>query len=641
MNSHNKSRQEMLDIQYATRLVLCKILALMGFFFLLTFSGISYTNHYYLLASILFACALSGTVIIYLLYRTANIQFAVYLLNINLFVLPLTLLVTGGHENTGMLWIYPMLAINLFVNRFWTAVILYGGFIVISSLLLFTPLSNVLLTSYSLSESIRFEVTLFVLCLICLTVLHSKERADEMIIHLHDEDMRKLAYYDALTGLPNRTNFRTNLSSLLRRANREGKCVGLLYIDLDNFKQVNDNYGHEIGDLLLCRFSEKLKQIVRPTDVVLNDKFDELARLGGDEFVVILHDLDSPVSAATVAERILGIFENGFETMGNTHSVFASIGIAVFPEDAETPDELLHNADLAMYEAKRNGRNRFEFYTKNIAEILWERRRIEDGLKAALELNLFSLAYMPLFDCRTLEIVGIEVLLRCPNLAVDGIGPGQFIPIAEKTSLIKNIDLWVIENSIATFADLRLAHGFTGKLCINISGVELQNESFPAKVGELLDVYQVAASSIEFEITETAFVVDNTQGITMLEQVKALGITLALDDFGTGYTAFGQLNNYPVDCLKIDSSFVGDLFSDHVARQKMVGVITSLGKLYSLRVVAEGVETQKQLEHLQEIGCDWVQGRFLSCPLEYTDLIVLLSQNKAESDLVMSNAALS
>ncbi len=641
MSAHNKSRQEMLDVQYATRLRLCKIQALIGFFFLLVFSGVSYTHQSFLLAGILFSCALSGIVIIYLLFRTTDIDLAVLLLNINLFILPLALLVTGGHNNTGMLWIYPLLAISMFVNRFWTAVMLYGLFIVISSLLFFTPLSGFLLTSYSFSEALRFEVTLFVLCIICLAVLHSKEQADEVIIQLHDEDLRKLAYYDALTGLPNRRNFRTNLTRLLRRADKEGKRVSLLYIDLDNFKQVNDNYGHEVGDNLLCHFSDRLKEAVRPTDIVINDKFDELARLGGDEFVVILNDTATPESAASVAERVLGIFENGFETIENTHSVFASIGIAVFPEDAETPDELLHRADLAMYEAKRNGRNRFEFYTKNITEILWEQRRIEDGLNIALELNLFSLVYMPLFCCRSLEIVGVEVLLRCPNLAVDGIGPDQFIPVAEKLGLIKSIDLWVIENSFIRFSDLQLTHGFAGKLCINISGVELKNELFPKKVGALLEKYQILPSFIELEITETAFVQGDSQSLETLDQLKALGVTLALDDFGTGYTAFGQLNNYPVDCLKIDGSFVGDIFLEHAGRKKMVNVINNLGKLYELRVVAEGVETQSQLEYLQGIGCDWVQGYFLSYPLKEAELIEFLAQNKAKADLVSSHAVLS
>ena len=631
----------MLDVQFATRLRFCKIQALLGVAFLLVFSWISYINQSTGLSGILFVCALICSVVVYLLYRTNRIESAVNLLNINLFLLPLTLLVTGGHENTGILWIYPTLAVSLFVNRFWTAVTLYGSFIFLSSLLLFTPMSELLMTHYSLSESIRFEVTLFLLSLICLAVLHSKERADEMIIQLHDEDIRKLAYYDALTGLPNRRNFKSNLTRLLRRAGKEDKRVGLLYIDLDNFKQVNDNYGHEVGDILLRSFSDLLKETVRPTDMIMDDKFDELARLGGDEFVVILNDLSSPISSAVVAERILKLFENGFETVENTHSVFASIGIATFPDDAATPDELLHHADLAMYEAKRNGRNRFEYYTKDIAELLRERNYIEEQLKIALEQNQLSLVYMPVFSCHTLEIVGVEALLRCQNLAEEGITPEQFISVAEKTNLIKELDLWVIDNSLANLAELQLQQGFTGKICINISGAELQNETFSNAVQELLGKHKVSPSSVELEISETALLLSDEKIASAFDKIKALGVSIALDDFGTGSTAFGQLNHYPLDCLKIDSSFVRELFSEHADKTKMVKIVNNLGKLYDLRIAAKGVENQRQLEYLQEINCDWVQGYLLSYPLKKPDLINFISQRNVDEVSTNSVQALS
>lgn len=630
MNYYNKSHQELLDVQFETRMRLCKILAFIGTTFLSVFSIISFKNQHLVLAVVLLVCMFFGLVSLYLLYRTAHGKLAVHIINGILFVLSLTLLFTGGHENTGMLWIYPTIAINLFINRFRPAVFLSGSFIISSSLLLFTPLSDWLITSYSFSTSIRFEVTLFVLCLICLAALHSKERADEMIIQMHDDDIRKLAYYDSLTGLPNRWNFTTNLARLLQRADIDQQQVGLLYIDLDNFKQVNDNYGHQVGDKLLCAVSERLKEAIRPTDVIINAQSGEIARLGGDEFVVILNGLTSSINASIVAERILGVFEGGLEIAETTHPVFASIGIAVFPDDATTPDDLLHHADLAMYEAKRNGRNRYEFYTKAIAETLRERRRIEDGLRQALERNLLSLVFMPLFNCHTLEIVGIEVLLRCQNLAIEGIGPDRFIPVAEKTNLIKEIDLWVIDNSMVRLIELQSSYGYRGKLLINISGVELQDELFPLKIKELLERHQVAPSSIEFEITETAFVLDDDKGIAMLEQLRDLGISLALDDFGTGYTAFSQLINYPVNCLKIDRSFVGDLFSEHEARKNMVHIIRNLAELYELRVVAEGVETQEQLEYLRDIDCDWVQGYFLSHPLKWNDLVNQIDQNNHE-----------
>lgn len=618
----------MLTVRAERHVLVCKLLTFFGTIFLLVFGVISIRNQYVLLGSILLLCLLAGYINLYLLHRNTSIDLSVNILNGILLILSLTLLVTGGSENTGILWIYPIIAINLFINRFWSAVFLSVVFFIVSSILLFTPLSDFLLVSYSLHEAIRFEITLFLLCFICLVAINSEEKAYKIIIQMHDDDVRKLAYYDSLTGLPNRQSFKANITRILQRAAKEKQRVGLLYIDLDNFKQVNDNYGHETGDQLLCIFSERLKEATRPTDVIVNKESDALARLAGDEFVVILNDLDSSINAGTVAERILSVFDGGFNVAGVSHSVFASIGIAVFPEDAKTPDELQHHADLAMYQAKLNGRNRFEFYTTQITHELKERHRIESSLKFTLEHNLFFLVYMPLFDCQTLEIIGIEALLRCQSLADEGIGPEQFIPVAEKTNLIKKIDLWVVENSMATLAKLLSNEDFKGKLCINISGIEIQNELFPDKVKALLEKYHIPPSLIEFEITETAFVLDDEKGIAILKKLKALGVSLALDDFGTGYTAFSQLIHYPADCLKIDRSFVDGLFSEQEALKKMVSIIKNLAELYELRVVAEGVETQEQLKYLQNIGCDWVQGYFLSRPLKLHDLEKLLASSR-------------
>lgn len=617
----------MLEVRSKRHLRLCKVLTLIGTTFLLIFGIISIKEHSYLLGSVLISCMFAGYVNLYLIYKNIDIDLSVNILNVILLILSLTLLITGGSQHTGILWIYPIIAINLFINRFWSAVILFGVFFVISNILLFTPLSEILLVHYSLHEAIRFEITLLALCLICLAALHSEEKAYKTILQMHEEDMRKLAYYDSLTGLPNRLNFKKNLKRILHRAEKEKHNIGLLYIDIDYFKRVNDNYGHEVGDQLLCVFSQKLKEATRPEDVIVNNDFNEVARLAGDEFVVILNDMGELVNAGIVAERIVSIFENGIQVSGINHSVFASIGIAVYPKDASTPDNLLHHADLAMYEAKRKGRNRFEFYTKEITKEIHERHRIEDSLKLALEQNQFFLVYMPLFDCQSSEIVGIEVLLRCQKLEAEGIGPDRFIPIAEKTNLIKEIDLWVIENSLAMCIKLQSNYNFNGKLCINISGVEIQNELFPSKVKALLETYGVPPSRIEFEITETAFILSNEKSLTILKELRSLGVSLALDDFGTGYTAFSQLINYPADCLKIDRSFVNGLFSEHKAHHKMVSIIKNLAELYELRVVAEGVETQEQLDYLQNIGCDWVQGYFLSRPLKFHDLEKLLGNS--------------
>ncbi|MBN0985939.1 putative bifunctional diguanylate cyclase/phosphodiesterase [Amphritea pacifica] len=617
-----KSSDELRSVRNSRYILLCKLLLVIGTSFLLVFGSLTVVDHMYLLGAILLGCMSLGYVALYQLHRHDNIRFGIIAINSICVVLSLTLLITGGRENTGIFWVYPLLAINIFINRFRTAVLLYGCFLIICGVLLLTPFSGLLLASYSSTESIRIEFTLAALYLICLATLHSDERAQAMLIKMHDADMHKMAFFDTLTGLPNRWNIKDRLESLLHNTKGPDRHVGLLYIDLDNFKKVNDHYGHDTGDQLLSTFSARLRQLAEE----LIPSFQlELGRMAGDEFVVVVNGPQLIDRTRVVAERILQLFEEGLPVQGISHSVYASIGIALYPEHAETASELIHRADLAMYQAKGNGRNRFEYYSDALAGELRDQDRIESALRVALKHNFFSLVFMPMYDCQTLEIVGLEVLLRAENLQHDGIGPDRFIPIAEKTRLIKEIDLWVISNAMARLVELQTATGFSGKLCINISGIELHNELFPAQVKTLLNTYGVVPSSIEFEITETAFVVDDNKSRTILSELRALGISLALDDFGTGFTAFRQLINYPADCLKIDRSFVNDLFSANVARHKMVRIIEELAELYELRVVAEGVETQEQLDYLQQIGCDWVQGYFLSRPLSWPEMLSLMS----------------
>jgi diguanylate cyclase (GGDEF)-like protein len=618
----NSGKQEMLAVRRRRRLRLCQILTVLGVIFLFSFGFLSLTKGLVELALILLACSIVGLINLLLLHRTGNVERAATVLSGILFVLSMTLLITGGANNTGILWIYPIIAINLFINRYWPAVVVFGLFGISSSLLLFTPLSEWMLASYSLTEAIRFELSILAQNLICLAALRSEERAYQTILQLHDDDIRKLAYYDTLTGLPNRWSFRTNLERLLARAEQDRCRVGLLYIDLDNFKQVNDQHGHEAGDRLLLKFSERLWDVVRPTDVVNRVHTDSLARLAGDEFVVMLPGINSPLDTAVVAQRVLDLFAGGFQVDSFNHSVYASIGIAVYPDDAGTSAELLHHADVAMYHAKRDGRNCFRFFTEELARSLRQRQRIEQGLKQALSANQFSLVYMPMFTCLGREIVGIEVLLRCHSPQLDGIGPDRFIPVAEATGLIKELDLWVLKQSLISLGRLQTDHHFTGKLCINMSGVELHNEQFPEQVRQQLEKHRIDPASVELEVTETAFVAGDAKSIEILTRLRGLGISLALD--GTGYTAFSQLMHYPADCLKIDRSFVNDLFSERDARNKMVRIIQSLAKLYELRVVAEGVETEAQLDYLRDSGCDWVQGYYLSKPLVWDDLVALL-----------------
>ena len=616
-------QQEMMQVRHRRRFALCQILTVIGVVFLFALGSLSLYGQALLLGTILVSSALVGLANLYLLKRTGNVERAAIVLSGILFVLCMSLLITGGKDNTGMLWIYPIAAINLFINRFWPAVVVFCIFSITSIVILFTPLSSLLMTSYTLVEAIRFILTTLALNLICLAALRSEEQSYETIIKLHDDDIRQMAFYDTLTGLPNRWNFKTNLQRVISRATKDKQKVGLLYIDLDNFKQVNDQYGHEMGDKLLLKFSEQLWREIRPSDQVLKPQEESIARLAGDEFVVLLPNIKNTFDAGSVAARILNIFDGGFEVDGITHLTYASIGIAVFPDDTVEPSELLHYADTAMYDAKQNGRNCYRFFTQEIAETIKQRQKIENGLRTSLENDQFTLAFMPIFNCDNDDIVAIEALLRCKAPELEGVGPDQFIPVAESTGLIKAIDLWVLEHALERLVVLQ-QHNFTGKMCINISGVELHNENFPPLVKRLLETHKVNPCSVELEVTETALVAGDKACLETLNALNELGVSLALDDFGTGYTAFSQLIHYPAHCLKIDRSFVSDLFSEKEPRSKMVLIIQNLAELYGLRVIAEGVETEEQLNYLKRHGCDWAQGYFLSRPLLWDDLLVKL-----------------
>lgn len=434
------------------------------------------------------------------------------------------------------------------------------------------------------------------------------------------EDVHHLASFDHLTGLANRRSFQLILARQLHNCSRSSEQVALLFIDLDNFKRVNDQYGHAIGDRVLQAFSEQLRESVRPEDVAASLAANSLARLAGDEFALLLNGSPGADGASVVASRVLAMFERGFEVDGVRHNIQASIGIAISPHDGSHAQTLLRNADAAMYEAKANGKNRYQFFNREIAAVLERRQKIEKVLDDTLADRSFHLVYMPVFESTNLQVVGVEVLLRSPALSEMGIGPDEFIPVAESTGRIKEIDLRVIEESLSSFRELQQKFGYRGYFAINISAVELHNDDFPGQVAQLIARYGVDPGLIELEITETSLVNDDADSIRILGELKALGVRLSLDDFGTGYTAFNQLANYPVDTLKIDRSFVNDLAGGEVHKHRMVDIILSLADLYQLRVVAEGVETPEQLKYLRERGCQQLQGYFLSTPLSWSDM---------------------
>ena len=379
---------------------------------------------------------------------------------------------------------------------------------------------------------------------------------------------------------------------------------------------------------MLIEFSDRLIDSIRTTDVASRVQYEgNIARLAGDEFAVLLPNT-SPDAAALVAKRILELFKGGFTLGKIKHNVKASIGIAMAPDDGDNISDLMLHADAAMYQAKAAGRNCYHFFTKAIADAMKEKLDIQREIEYALDNDEFFLVYMPMYDAQTLKISGLEVLLRSSNNLLSRCGPDKFIPVAESTGLIKRIDLWVIEESLIKMNYFKEAILYNGNFSINMSAVELHNKDFPKKVEGLLKRHNADPARIDLEITETSLVSHDNSSIQILNTLKALGVTISLDDFGTGYTAFNQLIHYPVDYLKIDRSFVSALNTKDEKDEAMMKIIVQMAKLYGLKTTAEGIETQEQLDYLIGLGCDYLQGYYLSKPINEIELMKLLKEQK-------------
>jgi diguanylate cyclase (GGDEF)-like protein len=438
---------------------------------------------------------------------------------------------------------------------------------------------------------------------------------------------------DRLTELGNRQSFDLCLEEEITRANAGQTVVAVLHIDLDNFKKVNDHFGHQLGDELLTDFSTRLLEFLDSKDAIVNvgqrRKVDYIARLAGDEFGVILNNVADSDSAETIALEINQYFSSGFNLQGKLLDVQVSIGVAIYPEVAKSQAELVLYSDEAKHQAKHRGKNQVQVFTKEIADNLELRKFIESVLVKSYHGDKFELAFQPLFNSKTMEIVCYEVLLRCPMLAVHGIGPDKFIPIAEAIGLIRLIDLWVIENAFKAHERL-VELGYKGKAAINISALELNNPNFPQELERLLTQYQINPHTIELEITETSLIDSGEKTEKILWSIKRTGVNLALDDFGTGFTGLSQLAKYPIDTLKIDRSFVSNLTTDNDNQQTMFNVIVQLATIYGLDTVAEGVETEQECEATRA-KCTYLQGYYLSKPVGFDELVEKIEDSVAET----------
>ena len=444
-----------------------------------------------------------------------------------------------------------------------------------------------------------------------------------------EERIRYLAYYDSVTGLPNRALFKEQVRQALLRAKRFSRRTSLLFLDLDHFKRINDTLGHSTGDKLLHMVAERLSHCVRDCDYLAREKTlpswedgsdgqSTVARLGGDEFVILLSELRTPEDAAIVANRVIKALGDPFVLSHNEVYVSGSIGIASYPDDGDDHELLLKHADAAMYYAKRQGRNRYQFYTKSMNERALERLSMESDLRKAIEKSQFVLHYQPKINIATGVITGCEALIRWHYPGRGFISPLEFIPIAEETGLITPIGEWVLREACFQTKAWQQDGLPSIRVSVNVSTVQCANENFRDDVARALKETGLRAEYLELEVTESLLMRDMDASIELLHQLKALGVQVSIDDFGTGYSSLAYLKRLPLDTLKIDRSFINDITTDP-DDASIVSATIALGHNLRLNVVAEGVETEEQLEFLSKHGCDQTQGYMFSKPLAPVD----------------------
>ena len=446
-----------------------------------------------------------------------------------------------------------------------------------------------------------------------------------------EQKMHQLAYYDSLTSLPNRESFKNRLVHTISLAKRHARLLSILYLDIDDFKRINDTLGHSVGDLLLKEVAARLIESVRECDIVTRsgetgEDEDFAARLGGDEFIVLLSEIESSHDAAIVAKRIIERLSRSFNLDGYEVYITPSIGIAVYPQDAEDSETLLKNADAAMYAAKQGGKNGFEFYDGTINEETLRRLNIDNALRGAMERDEFFLNYQPQVDAISGRIRGMEALLRWRNQALGAISPAEFIPVAEENGLIVDMGEWVLRTACIQAKKWQDQGLFAGRMSVNISVLQFAKRGFVDLIENVLEETGLEAYTLELEITESLLAKDVNGAIETLRALKSLGVQLAIDDFGTGYSSLSYLKRFPIDHLKIDRSFVRDVTSEPddaaIAR-----AITAMARSMHLGVIAEGVETEAQLEFLSQQGCREIQGYYFSPPLSTDDMACFLKEN--------------
>jgi diguanylate cyclase (GGDEF)-like protein len=464
-------------------------------------------------------------------------------------------------------------------------------------------------------------------------IVNGKDRVFAFVSNISDyrqaaEKARYLAHHDTLTNLPNRYLFNDRLKQAIAYAERGRKLLAILFLDLDNFKQINDTIGHRAGDQLLQLVADRLLKGVRETDTTYRFSPEEeafiVARLGGDEFTVMLTDIGNIQDPAKVARRMLDALSQPF-TIG-AHEVFitASVGIAVYPLDGKDVDTLLINADVAMYEAKKQGRNNYQYYSSSLNDFTIERFSVENKLRKALDHDEFMLFYQPQINISEGKMIGVEALIRWLQPDLVFIKPSAFIPLAEETGLIVPIGEWILRTACAQNRAWQKAGLHHFPVTVNVSGVQFRQNNFVETVSEILKSTGLKPDYLQLELTESIIMHQSENTNKKLQLLQAMGVQISIDDFGTGYSSMNYLKRFPLSTLKIDQSFVRELVTNPTD-QAIVKAIVALAHNFSLKVIAEGVETREQLAFLRECRCEGMQG-YLVCPPLNPQSIVQFAQ---------------
>ena len=454
--------------------------------------------------------------------------------------------------------------------------------------------------------------------------LIERKRVEEQMVHM--------AFHDNLTDLPNRYLLKDRLNQALASAKQHKRLMAVLFLDLDNFKRVNDTLGHSAGDQLLRKVAGLLTKLFRKSDTIARPSIDELettvSRLGGDEFTILITEFRDIQDTSKIAKRIIDLFQDPFIIGHQEVFITTSIGISLYPNDGDDSDILLKNADTAMYHAKEKGRNQFQYYSESMNIAALERFNLERDLRKAQERRELLLHYQPQIDMRSGIVVGAEALVRWMHPDRGLIAPMEFIPLAEEIGLIVPIGEWIMHSACKQIRVCQ-ENGFPSMcVTVNISGIQLKQTNFIETVVKALNDNHLDPQYLELELTESILVESLEKAIRILNELKSLGVRISIDDFGTGYSSLNYLKRLPIDILKIDRSFVKDIFIDP-GNEAIIKAIVTLARSLNLEVIAEGVETAQQMAYLHELGCDKMQGFLFSPPLPTDSLMKLLKEGKS------------